>query len=184
MPRPAGLPLIVAVACWSAPSIAVPVLGVPIGETLNYSPQACPPKKESAQQICWVGRPSVARDGSKTGRLYLPRPESRPKWAATQTFTGSVSKDGTIEELKLAKVPARERSAIIIFISEQFGIPRAAGDEGSKAWARWTNKGVHVNLDCEEELCLLAVRTYAAESALKRQMEAGKATAAGSSRSP
>jgi hypothetical protein len=184
MPRPAGLLLIVAIAWWSAPAVAVPVLGVPMGETLHYAPQACPPKKESAQQMCWVGRPSVARDGSKTGRLYLPRPESRPKWAASQAFTGSVSKDGTIEELKLAKVPARERSAIIIYISEQFGIPRAAADQGSTAWARWTDKGVHVNLDCEEELCSLAVRTYAAESALKRRMEAGKATAAGGPRSP
>ena len=184
MPRPAGLLLSVAIACWCAPSVAVTVLGVPMGETLDSSTQACPSKKDSAQQICWVGRPSTARDGSKTGTLHLPRPASRPTWAATRTVTGSVSKDGTIEELKFSKVPARERSAIIRSISQQFGIPRAAGEQDSTAWARWTDKGVHVNLDCENEYCLLTVRTYAAQAAAKRQTEAGKTTDAGSPRTP
>jgi hypothetical protein len=179
MSRKAGL--LLALACWCAPSVAVTVLGVPMGEMLNSPPQACPSKKDSAKQICWVGRPSTARDGTKTGTLHLP---GRPKWAAKQTFTGSVSKDDTIEELKLPKVAASERSAIILSVNEQLGTPRAAGDQGSTAWARWATKGVHVNLACEEANCLLTVRTDAAEAVARRQAEGRRTTDAGNPRTP
>lgn len=179
MSRKAGL--LLALACWCAPSIAVTILGVPVGEVLNSPPQTCPSKKDSAKQICWVGRPSTARDGTQTGVLHLP---GRPRWAANQTFTGSVTKDGTIQELKLPRVAASERSAVILSVNEQLGIPRTAGDQGSTAWARWATKGVHVNLACENERCLLTVRTDAAEAVARRQTEVRKTTEAGSPRSP
>ena len=179
MSRRAGLLLVL--ACWCAPSMAVTVLGVPMGEMLISPPQTCPAKKDSAKEICWVGRPSTARDGTKTGTLYLP---GRPKWAANQTFTGSVSKDGSIEELKLPRVAVSERSAIIRSVNDQLGTPRSAGDQGSTAWARWATKGVHVNLACEEAHCLLTVRTDAAEAVARRQAEVRKTTDAGNPRTP
>jgi hypothetical protein len=171
-----------ALACWCAPSLAVTVLGVPVGEKLQ--PQACPAKKESATQICWVGRPAVAKDGSRRGALYVPVQESRPAWAANQSFMVILAKDGTLEELKLPNVGARDRSAVVRTISGRFGTPRTAGDEGSKAWAGWAAEGVHIKLTCQDERCAFTVRTNAAEAAARLQADARKTSDAGKPGTP
>lgn len=180
----AGLLLAGALAFWGAPCSAVIVLGMPVGEQLAPEPQACPSKKESARQMCWVGRPSVARDGTKLGMIHLPRTDSRPAWAGNLPVMVTLSKDGTLEELKLSNVPARERSAIVRSISTQFGTPRNAGDQGSTAWAGWAGKGVHVKMTCQEERCLLTVRTNAAEALARLQADGRKTTDAGKPSTP
>jgi len=162
----------------------VTVLGVPIGEKLAAPPTVCPSKKESAKQMCWIGRPAVAPGGSRVGKIHLPAPESRPAWTATQSFMASVTKEGAIEELKLPNVPARDRAMVIRSISKQFGTPRAAGEQGATAWARWAAEGVHVGMACEDERCLVTIRTDVAEAAARRQAEARKTTDAGYPRAP
>jgi len=178
----AGFILGGALACWCAPCLAVTVLGVPMGEKLQ--PQGCPPKKESAKQMCWVGRPAVARDGSSLGKLHLPAQQGMPAWAANQTLMVTLAKDGTVEELKLPNVPARERTAIVRSISGRFGTPRNAGDQGSTAWAGWAADGVHVKLACQDERCIFTVRTNAAEAAARLQADARKTTDAGKPGTP
>ena len=169
-------------ACWCAPGLAVTIFGVPIGEKLQ--PQACPPKKETARQMCWVGRPAVARDGSKLGTLHLPAHEGKPSWAGNQPFMVTLSKDGTVEELKLPNVPARERPAVIRSISGRFGTPRNAGEQGSTAWAGWAADGVHIKLACQDERCLFTVRTNTAEASARLQADARKTTEAGKPGTP
>jgi len=171
-----------ALACWCAPCLAVTVLGVPMGEKLQ--PPACPSKKEPAAQICWVGRPAVARDGSRLGMVRLPGPEGRPAWAANQPFMVTLAKDGTVEELKLPNVAAHDRLAVVRSISARFGTPRTAGDEGSAAWAGWAADGVHIKLACQEGRCLFTVRTNTAEAAARLQTDVRKTTDAGKPGTP
>jgi hypothetical protein len=178
----AGFILGGALACWCAPCLAVTVLGVPIGETLQL--QGCPAKKETSKQMCWIGRPTVARDGTKVGKLHLPAQESMPAWAANQSFMVALGKDGTVEELKLPNVAARDRPAIVRSISGRFGTPRNAGDDGSTAWAGWAADGVHIKVACQDERCVFTVRTSAAEAAARLQADARKTSDAGKPGTP
>jgi hypothetical protein len=185
MSRPSGyLVLGVTALLWCQPSLAVTVLGVPIGEKLGAPPSVCPSKKEVPKQMCWSSRPSVTPPGSRVGTLRLPASASMPAWAANQPFTGAISKDNAIEELKLANVPARDRAMVIRSVSKQFGTPRAAGEQGSTAWARWAAEGVHVGMACEGEHCSVTIRTDIAEAAARRQADARKTSDAGSPRAP
>jgi hypothetical protein len=185
MSRPSGyLVLGVTALLWCQPSLAVTVLGVPIGEKLIDQPVICPSKKDAPKQMCWASRPSVGPGGSKLGTLRFPPRNSMPAWAANQSFAGSITKDGAIEELKLANVPARDRAMVIRSVSKQFGTPRAAGEQGSTAWARWAAEGVHVGMACEGEHCLVTIRTDIAEAAARRQADARKTSDAGSPRAP
>jgi hypothetical protein len=184
MSRASGLLLLgVTVLFWPAPSVAVTVLGVPIGEKLTEQPPVCPSKKDTFKQMCWLGRPTAAPGGARVVKLHLPA-DSRPAWAGNQPFTASITKEGAIEELKLPNVPARDRAMVVRSVSKQFGTPRAAGEQGSTAWARWAAEGVHVGMACEDERCLVTIRTDVAEAAARRQAEARKTTDAGNPRAP
>lgn len=128
-------------------SAQVGVLGVQLGAKFDVDGQcSAKPKSKSA---CWVGRPFKASDGSKSGMVILPNPDSRPVWAAYGPFNAVVNKAGVIERLQVDS-QAVPWSDVAASIRGRFGLPSSVTNlpsDGIHA-AEWVTPEITVKMLC------------------------------------
>ena len=125
------------------------VIGVPIGGVLTKKIPVCPSNTDLSRDICWVGKPFVAKDGERLGTVHLPRPESLPAWAAYASFELTIAKDGQVRKIRVTAQPERERSAIFQSISARFGTPLVnKPNDGEYYSVAWDRPDIFIDLLC------------------------------------
>jgi hypothetical protein len=134
--------------------------------------KACPFNSDTAKEICWIGKPLVMPDGRRYGSAHLPKPDSRPAWAANVMFHLTLAKDGTLIELNAESLDDKDKNAIAQSLTTRFGLPIETTLNGPGTWpkARWAGDGIFVQLDCLVR-CQTAFQTATAKAGHEKYRE-------------
>jgi len=138
------------------------VLGVPFGEKLSVA--QCPVNTDDAESPCWVGKPFIAKDGTRTGYVHLPFPDRRPAWAAYGLFQLHIDKADRVQEVKANIFKASARLQIAESISARFGTPKEIQlNKPDAGWASWKTDSAYIEMRCTSE-CWVEFRTPSAQA--------------------
>lgn len=154
----------------------VTVLGIPIGGALKAMPKTCPFDTDKSKNPCWVGTPHKHADGSYTGGLHLPDPDSRPKWAAYATFDAQISRERVLDKLSARAHGTRNLKEIQDSISSRFGLPTSSSSSPSAISSTWSKPEIHIKLLCSPgDFCVVELTSPAYRADYERQMEQRRA---------
>ena len=147
------------------------VLGQLIGGKIP-APRICTMAEvgiENPKSVCWLGKPFVAKDGSRMGHLQLTNQDKMPKWAAFASFSVHVSKASVLEKLTVTvKVDSSAtKHEIATSITSRFGQPVVTTlNRSDMALADWTAHGIGVHLECVLDRC---IASFSSADAMAKQ---------------
>ncbi|WP_139826197.1 MULTISPECIES: hypothetical protein [Derxia] len=149
------------------------ILGIPFGEPLRM--QKCPSNTEAAKAPCWIDKPFIYKPtGGKLGSVHIPKPESRPEWAAHAWFELSLDRQDKVQQIKVEIFGPADRQQIASSISQRFGRPTENQlDRSDVSWVSWSTAEGRVEMRCQEK-CWIEFRTPSeqlAREAEKRERE-------------
>lgn len=127
----------------------VTVFGLPIGGKIKKPIPVCPFNTDTTKELCWVGKPFVAKNGSRLGTLHMPSPALLPDWAAYASFEIGMTKGGELRHVDVTTNRNPDMRAIMESVSSRFGRPTSAkvfSPEYSN-WS-WDVADLFIHLEC------------------------------------
>jgi hypothetical protein len=139
--------LLTAVMLCSLAHAEVAVFGLPLGGTLPSKMARCASETSKATSVCWMRKPSISRDGSRSGNIAIPD-SALPQWADYGTASLLLDKAGEIQEIGVSGVSLDQQDSIVQSISRRFGehAQRTVIDAGSIT--HWKRPGIRVEMIC------------------------------------
>lgn len=133
------------------------IFNLPLGGQLKPTPRECTVENittNNNKALCWVGKPYIAKDGSKLGSVNLPAPDSLPEWAAYAGFSASVSKAGQLTEITVKVEDGNKKMVIANSINKRFGLPISTTlPRTDLAKAEWSGEGIGIFQTCTARTC-------------------------------
>lgn len=139
------------------------IFGLPLGGIWDQKPKICPWDTDKATSFCWIGKPFVAKDGTRLGSIHFPKKELLPKWAAYSLIEIHLSKTGVIDQIGVNTLNSDEKNIIAQSISARFGLPKNSSlNRTDLALADWSSQGAHIHMMCVDK-CMVGFRSSDAQ---------------------
>ena len=142
-----------------AHSEPVKVFGVPVGGAPAKPLKICPQDLDSPI-LCWSGKPSVSKDGSRYGSVSVPE-NALPQWAAYKMMKMALTPKGHIAFLNVQLGEHCDVNGIAASVTARFGRPtdnRLQPPELIKI-ATWEQKDIFIHLSQAGSSCSISFRT-------------------------
>ena len=154
---------------------AVPVFGLPVGGLIGVV-GVCPSDTDKSKTPCWVSAPYKHRDGSRSGKIHLPNPDGRPKWAAHIMFDADVSKNGTLKRIIAKTFGSDGFVDIQESITKRFGIPTEGPILSASTYsAKWIRNDISIRMLCAlGDFCTIDAASPAWWAAYQLELEERK----------
>lgn len=135
----------------------ITILGLPLGGKLSSAIRNCPSDLTKQTQLCWLGKPYRASDGSVLGGVSI-RDKDLPAWASGHFPQAHLSKDGVLMSLDYLSNERmfRERSAIVESVRSRFGTPSVIEGHGAYS-AKWESIPGRIEIGCIQGNCYLKI---------------------------
>lgn len=153
----------------------VSMFGLPLGGRLDAMPKVCRSLVGVPSSICWVGKPSVAKDGSRLGRALVPGIDTMPKWASSGTFRLTVLRSNVLDQVDVSIDGVLLGPEIVESTSRRFGKPTQLSVVATGSVARWDVGDAHIEMICFRTGCHITGRSPSAHVEYERRMEANLA---------
>lgn len=163
---------------------AVVIFGIPLGGRLGKPIRTCPDTSKKRTELCWVDKPFISSDGSRSGMASLPN-ANLPAWAEFAMSDLTTERDGTLSNIKFDIKHIDDQGTILASISTRFGKPTFSNLESNiLKTATWDRKEIFIDYQCAaNKFCQVSFRSPAYEqknrefrARLKREVEARPAT--------